>query len=136
MKSKDILVSIAIIIVAVVLSIFLAHRKVNAPVSVDTAATQEQASGSGTTYTLACADGKSITATFHLPEDATVDVALSDGRSFTLGHAVSADGARYVNADESIVFWNKGVSAFLTEGDAQTYTDCHFDPTLEYAPEN
>jgi membrane-bound inhibitor of C-type lysozyme len=39
---------------------------------------------------------------------------------------ISGSGARYANADESIVFWNKGDTAFITEGadDAMTFEDC------------
>ena len=35
-------------------------------------------------------------------------------------------GARYANADESFVFWNKGDTAFVTEGaaDTMTFKDC------------
>lgn len=76
------------------------------------------------TVTYACAAEKSITATFHLPTDAGVDITLSDGRTFTLPHALSADGARYATADEKIVFWNKGNGAFILENDSQTYSDC------------
>ncbi len=35
--------------------------------------------------------------------------------TMTLPQAVSASGARYANADESIVFWNKGDSVFITQ---------------------
>ena len=40
--------------------------------------------------------------------------------------AMSASGARYANKDETFVFWNKGDTAFVTEGkdEAQTYADC------------
>lgn len=71
-----------------------------------------------------CPGGKYILATFHLPEDKTVDIALSDGRNMTLDHAISASGARYTNNDESFVFWNKGDSAFITEGDKTTFDQC------------
>jgi len=38
--------------------------------------------------------------------------------------AISASGARYANTDESIVFWNKGDTAFIQEGDVTTYENC------------
>jgi membrane-bound inhibitor of C-type lysozyme len=38
--------------------------------------------------------------------------------------AMSASGARYANADESFVFWNKGDTAFITEGEETTFKDC------------
>jgi|SRR5579872_3853236 len=75
-----------------------------------------------------CDAGKTITATFHLPEDANVTLSLSDGRNLTVPHAMSGSGARYANADESFVFWNKGNTAFITEGTGQnsvtTFANC------------
>jgi membrane-bound inhibitor of C-type lysozyme len=40
--------------------------------------------------------------------------------------AMSGSGARCANKDESFVFWNKGDTAFVTEGkdEAMTYSDC------------
>lgn len=70
-----------------------------------------------------CADGKSIDATFYADK---VDLKLSDGRSMSVPQAMSASGARYANEDETFVFWNKGNTAFVTEGADQkmTYADC------------
>jgi membrane-bound inhibitor of C-type lysozyme len=80
-----------------------------------------------TTVVFACANGRSITATFRPESDAYVDVVLSDGRSVRLPRAMSASGARYATSDEGMVFWNKGNTAFVTEGGEngrQTYSDC------------
>lgn len=71
-----------------------------------------------------CADGKTIDADY---TDNQVVLNLSDGRQLTLPHAMSADGARYANEDESVVFWNVGNTATLTEGDQTTYSDCTTD---------
>ncbi len=73
-----------------------------------------------------CAGDKSVETRFHNYEAGagTVDLKLSDGRELTLDHAISADGARYANGDESFVFWNKGNTAFITEGNNNTYTGC------------
>jgi membrane-bound inhibitor of C-type lysozyme len=70
-----------------------------------------------------CKDGKSIEVTFYA---SSVALKLSDGRSLTLPQAMSASGARYANADETFVFWNKGNTAFITEGKdgKETYSDC------------
>ena len=68
-----------------------------------------------------CAGGKAIGAEF---SGDMVALSLSDGRNLTLPHALSADGARYANADESFVFWNKGNTAFIQENGKNTYTDC------------
>jgi membrane-bound inhibitor of C-type lysozyme len=73
-----------------------------------------------------CADSKSIIATFYITDDKYVDLVLSDGRKLSVARAISASGARYANADESFVFWNKGDTAFITEGPDSlfTYTGC------------
>jgi len=75
------------------------------------------------TVRFACADGKSIAATF-FPDK--VDLVLSDGRSLSLPQTMSGSGIRYANAEETFVFWSKGDTAFVTEGaDAhQTFADC------------
>jgi len=70
-----------------------------------------------------CADGKSIAATFYA---SSVTLKLSDGRGMTVPQAMSASGARYANKDETFVFWNKGDTAFVTEGKdgKETYSGC------------
>ena len=70
-----------------------------------------------------CAKGKSIAATFYAD---SVDLKLSDGRSMKLPQVISGSGARYANENESFVFWNKGDTAFVTEGtdEKMTYSDC------------
>jgi membrane-bound inhibitor of C-type lysozyme len=38
---------------------------------------------------------------------------------------LSGSGARYANSDETFVFWNKGDTAFITEGNGkETYSGC------------
>jgi len=73
--------------------------------------------------TFKCKEGKSIDATFY---DDKVDLKLSDGRTMDLPQVISGSGARYANKDESVVFWNKGDTAFVTEGkdEAMTFEDC------------
>lgn len=75
--------------------------------------------------TFSCEQGKTIGAVFY---NAKVDLTLSDGRKLSLPQAISASGARYANTDESFVFWNKGNTAFISEGKTepqqQTYTNC------------
>lgn len=70
----------------------------------------------------ACAKGQSIHAIFHTTE--TVDLTLSDGRALTIPQTRSASGARYADADESFVFWNKGQTAFVQEKGVTTFADC------------
>ena len=75
------------------------------------------------TATFKCQGGKSIEATFYA---SSVSLTLSDGRSMTVPQAMSGSGARYANKDETFVFWNKGDTAFVTEGDdgKDTYSGC------------
>ena len=71
----------------------------------------------------ACNGGKSIDATFTNGPTSSVRLVLSDGRALSLP-AMSASGARYANADESVVFWNKGDTAFIEEKGKTTYEGC------------
>jgi membrane-bound inhibitor of C-type lysozyme len=71
-----------------------------------------------------CDGGESIEAAFDNGPKPSVELALSDGRRWILPQALSASGARYANGDESIVFWNKGNTAFIEEGGRTTYRDC------------
>jgi len=78
------------------------------------------------TVTFKCESDKSIGATFYVGDDKYVDLVLSDGRNMSIPRAISASGARYAKEDESFVFWNKGDTAFITEGanNAITYQHC------------
>lgn len=78
------------------------------------------------TVTFSCEGSKTIIATFYPTDDKFVDLKLSDERSISLPRVVSASGARYAKEDETLVFWNKGDTAFITEGkDAvQTFSKC------------
>ncbi|MDE2188479.1 MAG: MliC family protein [Patescibacteria group bacterium] len=93
-------------------------------VSVASTTDTNSAMASTPVYTYACNDDKSATATFHLPKDDFINLHLSDGRAFILSHTISADGARYANANESMIFWTKGVGAFVMENGTTTYAGC------------
>jgi membrane-bound inhibitor of C-type lysozyme len=54
----------------------------------------------------------------------SVALTLSDGRTMTLPQTISGSGVRYANDGESIVFWNEGNGAFITENNQQTYANC------------
>jgi membrane-bound inhibitor of C-type lysozyme len=71
----------------------------------------------------ACADEKTIDATYYAAE---VHIILSDGREMTLPQTMSGSGIRYAEPDDALVFWSKGNTAFVTEGDQvdPTYADC------------
>ena len=83
-------------------------------------------STTGKTVVFKCDSSKSITATFYVTDDKFVDLKLSDGRNISVPRAISASGARYAKPDESFVFWNKGDTAFVTEGETsvETYSNC------------
>ena len=70
-----------------------------------------------------CNAGKSIHAVFYKH---AVHVALSSGPEVFLPQTISASGARYANDDDTLVFWNKGNTAFVTQGNPniQTYSGC------------
>lgn len=68
-----------------------------------------------------CDDGKAVRAVYF---DEYVIVDLSGGTAAKLPHALSADGARYANSDESLVFWSRGEGAFVQEGGETSYANC------------
>ncbi len=85
----------------------------------------------------ACDSGKTIDASYYngsstpatspdMPPTpgGSVVISLSDGRTMTLPQTISADGGRYANTGESIVFWSKGNGAFVLENNNQTYGGC------------
>ena len=70
-----------------------------------------------------CADNKFIEATFFKN---FVHIEASGLWPMYLPQAMSASGARYAKPDESIVFWNKGNTAFMTQNspDNMILKDC------------
>ncbi len=77
--------------------------------------------------TFVCSSGERIEAVFDTGSN-RVDLSLPDGRKLSLAQVLSASGARYANPDESIVFWNKGRTAFLQESGVVTQSDCRGAP--------
>ncbi|MCX6790794.1 MAG: MliC family protein [Candidatus Gribaldobacteria bacterium] len=84
-----------------------------------------------------CDTGKTINAKYYegakakepQPEEmptptGSVELVLSDGQHLTLSQTISGSGIRYATANESLIFWSKGNSAFITENDVQTYSGC------------
>lgn len=84
-----------------------------------------------------CDSGKNITANYfdikikptvvpgNLPiPTGSVSITLSDGREMNLVQTISADGGRYVNKDDSIIFWNKGNGVIFLENNKQTFVGC------------
>ena len=71
-----------------------------------------------------CQGDRTIDAVFSNGSQSSVSLALSDGRSISLPQAESGSGARYANAGDRVVFWNKGNTAFVEEDGKATYQDC------------
>lgn len=71
-----------------------------------------------------CDAGKTIAAVFHNGPQSSVELTLSDGRKLKLPQVLSGSGARYANDNESVVFWNKGDTAFIEENGKTTYSGC------------
>ncbi len=112
----------------------------------DSAASEQNANAAAagsrtflTTVTYSCDEGRTITASYYKGEEApqpaegempmptgSVDVAIGEEATTTLSQTISADGARYANADESLVFWSKGDSALVMRNNSMDldYTNC------------
>jgi len=71
--------------------------------------------------TFNCAEKKTIQAKFFKDK---AEITLDDGKSMILPQTISGSGARYANADDSFVFWNKGDTAFIEEKGEITIKDC------------
>lgn len=85
---------------------------------------------SAKTVIFSCTGSSTIKASFYPTDNKYVDLELSDSRKMSVARAISASGARYANADESFVFWNKGDTAFITEGVGTTSTTTFGDCVL------
>ncbi|MFA6475990.1 MAG: MliC family protein [Candidatus Paceibacterota bacterium] len=120
------LVRIVLLILIIIGLVLIFTRGSWVPKVVNSIVQSEGLTGQVINATFVCEGNKSIGATFHNYQRgvSAVDLKLSDGREMTLSQAISASGARYASADESFVFWNKGDTAFITEQDQNTYTDC------------
>jgi membrane-bound inhibitor of C-type lysozyme len=123
MNKKYIFITAAVIVILAAAGVALFMMgKSSAPAQ--PATLSSAASSTLNTVVFQCDNNKSITAGFDMANDAQVQLALSDGRQMSLPHAVSADGARYANSDESIVFWNVGTTAFMQENGTTTFANC------------
>lgn len=117
MKVDQALIATIIFIIAFFAGMCLCHFT-RAKLGLDNVFSSPEIIATGIYY---CDDIKAIVADFR---KATVSLRLSDGREMTLPQVISASGARYANADESFVFWNKGNTAFIQEGENYTYQNC------------
>lgn len=72
------------------------------------------------TQTFNCEDGKKVEVKF---DKNNAKTTLKD-KSINLSSTPSAGGARYANADESIVLWNTGDTVTVDENGETTYKNC------------
>ena len=119
---KKILIGVVVVIIIGVGVFLLSQNNKKVPV------VEKPAETIINSVTFNCAESKNIKAVFYASK---VDLGLSDGRNMSLPQAMSASGARYANSDESFVFWNKGDTAFVTEGDKTTFNDCSLTPVVD-----
>ncbi len=116
MNKKEIIFS-AIAIIITVLAIMYSPRGLPVP-------KEKEGGDEVISAVFICPDNKNIQAKFYNQGEGYVYLVLSDGRTIQVPRAISASGARYANADESFVFWNKGNKAFIEEQGTTTYVDC------------
>ena len=77
--------------------------------------------------TYACADDRTLEASFINAGDESFAVIFEAGALVPMQIAESASGARYLSADEQLELWTKGPEATLTllgENETVLYRDC------------
>lgn len=140
---KNILIVLAVAIVALGGWYIAEHPAVQAPTTQPSASSTQSADQPIATAHYQCDGGKTIDAAFYngpsKPGTAdtppvpggSVKLSLSDGRAMTLAQTISADGARYSDGDpmtqgsETFVFWGKGNGALVLENNEQkSYIGC------------
>lgn len=131
MKNQNIYVSIAIVIVALALGIYIGRLPV-APRADDAAAqpsqgTNASADSGDKSFALSCDAKKGLTLTFHLPEDKSVDVTTNDGRAISLANTSTPAAASYTSADGKTVLSLDGTVVKLSESGVPTYQNCVLD---------
>jgi membrane-bound inhibitor of C-type lysozyme len=68
-----------------------------------------------------CEGDKAITAAFY---DREVYIELPYRQNLYLPQTISGSGARYADKGETIVFWNKGNTAFIEQNGTTTFSGC------------
>ncbi len=119
MTFKKVVFYIVIVILFVVVGYSVIHKMPVATAPVVPVTTPGSTSTTTTIANYSCDSGKTIAASFS-NNDATI--TLSDGRTLTLPHTVSADGAQYGSG--TVLFVTKGDQGFLQENANTTYDNC------------
>ncbi|MFA6397770.1 MAG: DUF333 domain-containing protein [Candidatus Paceibacterota bacterium] len=131
MNRKTIIILISLVVTTAVLSVFLFMK--NKTTYVPGEINQPINQGEPIQAHFSCSNGDFIDAKFFNQDPRHVDLMLSDKRNISLPQAISADGARYANTDESFIFWNKGDSAFIEEAGKTTFTNCYVQKNISNA---
>ena len=87
------------------------------------AETPLEASGEVIAYTFSCPDGKTFSTSYDLGSNA-LTLLLEGDMAYVLPQAVSASGARYATADESVVFWEHQGEAKVEMNGAVLHEGC------------
>lgn len=74
------------------------------------------------TVSFKCKEDKIIESSFYKDY---VKLKLNDWRNFILTQWISASWVRYINKDESVVFWDKWGKSFLLENNKETFSECN-----------
>ncbi len=125
------LLILVVLLVGIVASgtFFFLHKSATAPV-------KEQVQIATALYS--CDSRVSVTASFYNTEATTteatpgnppapsgkVSLVVNNGTPFWLPQTLSADGGRYANAEESIVFWDKGNGALFMQQGQKDLANC------------
>ncbi len=132
MQTRTVIILLFLVSVAGITSAFALRRPASVPApSVSANATTPLKSH------FTCEGGMSIWASFYegsTTPPATSDmpptpggkvvITLDDGRVLSLPQTLSGSGARYANANESVVAWNKGDELMFEENGTSTYLGC------------
>ena len=151
MKAKKLFLWIILAAVAIIILAYLILVEVAvAPKSDKNSGSNQNPASLGKLVSSAnflCDSGKSIAASFYRASstspvvpgqppvpNGSVILSFSDRRIMTLNQTISADGGRYANSGESIVFWNRGDTAFVQENGTTTFSNCAVGSDQSAAP--
>lgn len=112
--------SVLVVLLAIAAGVLVAKR----PAVVPSAPESQVGEEGDRTFMLACDTKKSMTITFHLPEDKSVDVVLSDGRTLSLANTSTDSVASYTSTDGVFVLGLTGSTLTLAESGMPTYANC------------
>ncbi|HVY72713.1 MAG TPA: MliC family protein [Candidatus Paceibacterota bacterium] len=144
LRGRATVTTVLIVVILIALCLVLWMYRNTEPVSrffgSDTETTTPGVAAGNTVVSYSCDEDKSLSAEYidggpasstpdgrPVPTGA-VELTFSDGTMLRLPQTLSASGIRYANADESLIFWSKGDTAFIQQGigtsQTETYSNC------------